>query len=448
MSTRQRLLLGAFALALGGPAWAVKCPNIMLVLDQSGSMSETPAGTFPKQGEKSKWQILQDAIVAVINKYGDQVPFGLELYTGFGADNQECYKLTKIDVEPAHDTAAAIIAKVKAAKPDSGTNTGEAVKRAASSKAMADPSRGQFIVLVTDGDPNCNTGDEGGDAVYTVSEINAAAKRSPPIKTYVIGFDGMSGGVNPDNLNKMAKAGGVPIMGCTGAANSRCYYSASNAQKFIDAINKVINEVVGGGEFGMAMCDDSCYANGCPEGYVCQTDEFNRKPACVPDPCHGVKEQCPPTAFCRQGQCIEACPRQCRPTERCVDGQCLANPCAMVTCGDGELCDANTGGCVPNLCLNVKCKGLTVCDPLTGHCGDDQCRIITCPEGAVCKAGGNCESTSASPDGGVGGLRPKTRGGCSTADRSGEDRATRAGLLSALGLFASLALLTRRRGRR
>ena len=64
------------ALALPDEAAAGKCPNVMLVVDRSGSMLDPPADN---RGV-SKWLLLQAAVQRVIGKYGDRIPFGLETY--------------------------------------------------------------------------------------------------------------------------------------------------------------------------------------------------------------------------------------------------------------------------------------------------------------------------------------------------------------------------------
>jgi von Willebrand factor type A domain len=426
----HRSHLIAFAmLCLGGAAHATPCPNLMMVLDQSGSMDEDVNGMYPAVGP-TKWKLLQDAMVALVNKYGAQLPLGIEFFSSNAFDDAQCYDDTMISIEPAHDTAADIINLIKTKKPASGTNTGEAIKRARVDPVMADKVRGEYIILVTDGDPNCNTNDFAGTAAYTVGEIDNAYMQDPSIHTFVLGFDGS--GVLPDNLNAMARAGGEPIMGCTGKAGSRCYYSTNSAQALQDAIDNIINTVVGG-EFGMTSCDDSCYANGCPDltdgtHQICQNDEFD-KPHCVPDPCQGVQDVCPPNNYCRAGQCVPACPK-CRTGEKCVDGNCIADPCAGTNCGDGFICNPLTGACSDNNCLNKMppCKSPTVCEPISGSCIDDPCRTITCPKDSVCVAGGNCEATmTVMTPGGGGGRRAV---GCALAGSG-------AGLVTT---FASLIL--------
>ena len=427
MLLNRRFALVA-SLALASSAHADKCPNVMFVLDRSGSMDEDPSGG---SSTPTKWNLLQAAVKSVVTTYGAQIPFGMEMFTSSGGDDASCYMETMISVEPAHGTAASIISTINAAMPDSGTNTAQAIRRARNDTAMHDPTRGQYLVLITDGDPNCPFNDDTG-APYTVKEITAATNQSPSIDTFVIGFDGTSG-VNPDNLNKMANAGKQPVTGCPG---TKCYYSATSAQKLNDAINAIVNKAMGG-EFGTTMCDDSCYSSGCPSGQVCVTDEINPTPHCASDPCAGVSASCQANGdFCRDGQCVHACLSACATGQMCQDGNCVADPCAGASCSMGQACDPKSGKCVQNLCLskNVTCPGGSVCDAASGTCVFDECRIVNCPMGTVCVNNGNCQSTTTMMGGGGGGNGGRASVGCSVAT----DRES--GALAAIA-FAGLALL-------
>ena len=399
-----RSIVVASLVLVAGQARAGRCPNVMLVLDRSGSMQEDPSGKTPKDPATSKWGLLQAAVKKIIGAYGDQLPFGLEMFTSSGFSDAECYADAQIDVEPAHDTGKSIVSKVLIAKPDSGTNTGEAIKRAAVDPAMNDASRANYIILITDGDPNCN-GNDFPSAQFTIDEIDNAA--SAGIHTFVVGFDG-SGGVNPKNLNQMATTGLEPQTGCNGG-NKPCYYSASNAQALNDALAQIVTQVVGG-EFGMTMCDDSCAALGCPDGQICTTDEINTKPHCAADPCLGA--ECAPGSFCRDGACIQACLSPCRAGTKCVDGACAPDLCFGVTCDPGSLCSPTTGACIGNQCLDKKCPAPTFCQATSGVCVNDECSHVTCPAMTACVGAGQCEAFYG--DGGVTEVA-RPRGGCDVA---------------------------------
>lgn len=373
---RSSFALAFLVAAAPLPAQARKCPNIMIVLDRSGSMSSDPNGGGNKP---NKWDLSVMAINAALTKYGDRLAFGLEMFTSNGGGNA-CYTDTKVDINVDKGTATQIKALLAMSQPSGGTNTGEAIKRAYVDGNLKDMTRGNYIILITDGDPNCN----GGEPTYTNSEIAAAAMLKPSIHTFVVGFDG-SGGVNPKNLNDMAKAGLEPIPGCDPNANppKPCYYSASNAQKFLTAIDSIIGLLAGGSLIG--GCDDTCFSNGCPNNQICGIPRGQTMPSCFPDPCGMV--QCPVDAFCKEGQCIMPCP-PCDPmTEVCKAGSCVPDACAGVQCPNGQACDK--GKCVADKCVqsNPNCSLPLYCDPVTGNCVDDACRLVNCPANSTCYNG-------------------------------------------------------------
>lgn len=376
------LLVAGFGFIPAGRA--MKCPNVMFVLDRSGSMVEDPNGRYPTPKGTSKWELLQRAVKKILDTYGSQLPFGMEMFTSSAFSDLMCYTDTRIDVEPAHDTSMRILKLLLAAQPDANTNTGEAIKRALNDPAMLERKRGQYLILITDGDPNCNPLDYQ-NASFTTKQIALAAAQG--IHTFVVGFDG-SGGVNPAGLNRMANAGLEPQPDCDGATLP-CYYSASNAQAFSDALDKIVR-IVTGGEFGPMACDDSCLANGCNPGFLCASDELHPEARCVPDPCRGAV--CAPGSFCRMGTCVDACLTPCGAGKVCHDGACVADPCSGQTCVSGQFCDATTGQCAFNPCLTVTCPDGTLCDPQTARCAENPCGRIACPRQTICVAGGNCEA--------------------------------------------------------
>lgn len=450
MST-YRLVLALLAL-LSVDAWATPCPNVMLVLDKTGSMSYT------KIGNQSLWEITQQAVSTILTTpvagetitYGDKLPWGLLMFSfsGFGGDSA-CYDSTAVSVSAAHDTAQTIISIVNGVTDDQvtgTTNTGEGIKRAASDAPMKDTTRGQYIILITDGDPNCNSGDGGGSATYTVSQIAAAAAQNPPVHTFVIGFNAPGTDVKPVNLNAMAIAGKQERANCnksndeTQISANPCYYVASDPTKLNEALDAIIKQV-SGGEFSTGICDDSCFSNGCPQGQRCSVDEITHKPVCINDPCANVAGTCDEDEYCRDGRCVPICTKACKANQMCVDGSCVPNPCVDVTCSPDYICDPLTGGCVLDKCNPPKtCDQNKACDFRTGECVEDLCAIISCPAGTVCRTGGNCESTDGADSEGGGSIKGRSEVGCSTT------RTTDVGGVAAAALLLlGLALVQRRR---
>ena len=407
MSSRfARLALAGLSVAgvafAAGSAAAKPCPNIMLVLDQSGSMSQDPDGNDPPKGP-SKWELLQGVIVDVVQQYGDHVPFGLELFTADALNDQvACENAAMITVPLAHSSAGAIITAIKAAMPLKQTNTGEAIKRAAAEMALANPQKANYIILVTDGDPNCNPIDHMASASnpesgltpdYTFGQLDAARKRTPAVKTFVVGFDGT--GVRKDWLDQMAYHGGTtrhPNCGALNMPPDPCYFQAgANAADFKTVIDTIVHDA-GGGEFQGAICDDSCYTNKCPMGQICTTDEINPEPHCANDPCGG--KSCGGDTFCRGGTCATACTKGCPGGQKCHDGKCVADKCASKTCNPNQACNPVDGNCIDFPCAS--CNAGAVCDVVTGKCVANQCNIITCPKGTTCvdKVTGDCSASA------------------------------------------------------
>src|SRR5262245_38903572 len=112
-----RLLLAG---SIAGAAWAaaprsahaLPCPNIMFVLDQSGSMDCDPSGDCSPPTGQSMWALQEKAVKTVLEEYGEQIPFGLVLFESSSFDNAGCYSDTKIRVQPKHDVKAKILDEI------------------------------------------------------------------------------------------------------------------------------------------------------------------------------------------------------------------------------------------------------------------------------------------------------------------------------------------------
>src|SRR5438270_1744088 len=81
------VVAGLALLGAAPPAQAGKCPNLVIILDKSGSMDESPSGgTAPPGGRK--WDLAGLAIKELLKSYDGQLPIVLSLFagdSGFGA---------------------------------------------------------------------------------------------------------------------------------------------------------------------------------------------------------------------------------------------------------------------------------------------------------------------------------------------------------------------------
>lgn len=415
------LAVGVLLWGAGAPsALAEKCPNLQIVLDRSGSMTASLGGG-------TRWTVAVDAIKKVVERYDGQLPIGLTYFPLNGCDAQT-------PVPPAYKSKADIVRTVTTISPTGSTPTVAGLQSAAALTQLKDPSRKQYVILITDGGPNCNS-----TCPSTVMQLNAMRMQTPSISTFVVGFGGGLATTEKSCLTELATAGGKP------AATPEKFYVADNA----DQLNKVLAEILNvvAGEFGNGTCDDSCYANGCPVGQVCAQAE------CRPNPCAGLS--CRAGEYCftdgvKPGTCVKACAKPCEAGRRCVQGACVSDACGAA-CLPGFFCNANTKRCEADpACQNLPpeklCKTPSRCRG--GTCADDPCNFITCPSGLRCvNWEGSCEVPGAAPpdmsDGNGEDLDGELRQrGCSAMP--GNAAAAMPGVFMLLSLGAILGLRRRR----
>ena len=205
-------------------------PDMLIVLDHTDSMMNTPTGGVPANTPaghaKTKWVLACDAVKALVAPPADtHSRFGLELFPldpkvvtdaggtgscmtlsqmlgGSVSNNTRCQP-AEVPVPPSLGTGTAIqgILDPETLRLCLSTPIAGALDTATTElKSIANPNRKQFIVLVTDGGESCN-----GDSVGVTQALAAAG-----IETYVVGFgsgDAGSAGVNVGLLDDLACAG-------------------------------------------------------------------------------------------------------------------------------------------------------------------------------------------------------------------------------------------------
>jgi hypothetical protein len=198
-------------------------PNVLIVLDRSGSMNESLGD------EGTKWEVALAAIGQVVTDFEDQVLFGLSLYPGIDQqceDGMDCGPgAVFVDVGP--DTSMQIIDFLADANTCSfGTPTAEALEPMQDYAGLEDLERPNYILLITDGQSTCE------DPVPVVAALR---DEMPEIKTFVVGF---GDGVDPTELDGMAQAGGTALPG------DPTYYQADDAQSLVDAFADIAGSVL------------------------------------------------------------------------------------------------------------------------------------------------------------------------------------------------------------
>lgn len=208
-------------------------PTLVLLVDQSGSMTDDFAG-------QPRWdaiyETLMDPADGVVANLQSQVRFGLTLYSSVdGFEGGECPLLSSVD--PALDNLGPIDAVFGPADPIDETPTGESLAAVAQALAdfQADGPKG--IVLATDGEPDTceQPNPQEGQAV----SLDAAAQAFDlGITTFIIS---VGDEVGADHLQQMANVG---VGKAPDDPMPAPYYQALDAQQLVDAFEEIIGSFV------------------------------------------------------------------------------------------------------------------------------------------------------------------------------------------------------------
>ncbi|MFO7566201.1 MAG: VWA domain-containing protein [Enhygromyxa sp.] len=225
----------------GGFVFSIEAipPNLLIMLDRSGSMEASVSGS-----DGNRWEVAKQAIELLTTSFDEKIRFGLATYSACVGDG--CSPGTTV-VPIADQNAAAINAFLAMTVGqgssngaavngegkieylcDSGdpeTSTGASLQAQVGSMPLQDPERDNAIMLITDGA-------ESGQCVFNgINGPTAAANllaQAIPVKTFAIGF----GGANLTEINAIAQAGGTEVG-----------YLADMADELEDALEQIANAV-------------------------------------------------------------------------------------------------------------------------------------------------------------------------------------------------------------
>jgi len=249
-------------------------PELMLMVDRSGSMlkpvnpanANCPAGcgTLSNQCPAScptRWSELKGAMNDFLTTYGAVARMGLTPFAGpFDPTLGSCNPGTvQVDTSTSNDVpselqaqSATINTQIGSISPNYGTPTGPTLKNLASYAPLQNPDRDDYILLLTDGLPNCNpdnaneyTSDPAAQAACKCTESSASTCATPGytrllcldqdysvqqvaalqalgVKTVVVGFGSeTASGDGPAALTAMGAAGGYKLT-CPHGLDSEC----------------------------------------------------------------------------------------------------------------------------------------------------------------------------------------------------------------------------------
>jgi hypothetical protein len=194
-------------------------PNVMLVLDRSGSMGNSIDGSSATK----KWDDLKAALAQLVNGYDLLVRFGVALYS---SDN-DCAP-GQVGEMPADKNGMKVLDKVNGTSPSGNTPTAGTLAAVLASGAVSDATRENVVVLATDGLPNCADT----DVEQRIKDLYTAK-----VKTYVIGV-GSGTATNPTLLNSWAVAGHTERAGTTK------YYQTNSQAELKAAFDAVAGGIV------------------------------------------------------------------------------------------------------------------------------------------------------------------------------------------------------------
>jgi len=191
-------------------------PNLLILLDRSGSMS----GTVPGTG-LNRWEVARAAIIQVTATFQSMIRFGLATYSSCLSGGCSA---GAIQVPITLDNASAIDGFLSATAGegssngaqvngqgliqylcDSGdpeTSTGASLQALVGESTLASTDLDNAILLVTDGEESGSCVVGGNDGPTAAGHLLA---QNPPVSTYAVGFVG----ANVTELQNVATAGGT-----------------------------------------------------------------------------------------------------------------------------------------------------------------------------------------------------------------------------------------------
>jgi hypothetical protein len=142
----------------------LRAVNLLILLDKSGSMSQTGLGSTG-----TKWDAMKTALATALNRSRTLINFGLDLFpradVPFQCSLDQCCQTPALSdpltvpVGPGVDAVPQITDALNATSPGGGTPAAAALARAVDYYTLGDGRNltgDKYVMLVTDGAPSCN----------------------------------------------------------------------------------------------------------------------------------------------------------------------------------------------------------------------------------------------------------------------------------------------------
>jgi hypothetical protein len=223
-------------------------PDVLIVQDKSGSMgnddNDQPCSGRGGCGTNSKWSQLTTALSNVITATDTVVNWGLKYFS----DNGACDASNAPVVPVAPKSGQAVVTSISQNTPGGNTPTRDGITYGAQYLGMLTDTNPKFLLLATDGLPNCPSGcasqqqpmgmctTTDNPTEDTAAEMAVSMAALMGYQTFVIGIGQVTSAQN--TLNQLAIAGGVPQ---TGGATS--YYAATDEATLEAALMAIVGQV-------------------------------------------------------------------------------------------------------------------------------------------------------------------------------------------------------------
>ncbi|MBI2893244.1 MAG: VWA domain-containing protein [Deltaproteobacteria bacterium] len=156
-------------------------PNLMILLDRSGSMADRVVDVGAALEGGTKWEVAERAIRSVIPGYDGEVRFGLMMFPMWPGFDDWCQP-GAIDVELGDGTSELILDAVAGSGPGGGTPIATSLRSLGEYQGLADPTRRNLVLFISDGGESCDAD--------PIEEVRQMVARTPSIALHVVGFGG------------------------------------------------------------------------------------------------------------------------------------------------------------------------------------------------------------------------------------------------------------------
>lgn len=203
-------------------------PDILLIIDKSGSMTDTDWNFMNML--MSRWDSLYLTVESVLSEFDDQADFGAALYPNF---DDGCVVDDPVSVPVGPQNGMNILATIPPVGSDfagptplhNGVSVGKAHL-----EAIRVPEKPQAMILVADGGLSKHC-----PPISSLEEVEAmmAEAWSNEVPTYVLGIDANTPELI-EQLNGFAVAGGKPLNG------PNKFYNAEDGDELLDNVLEVV----------------------------------------------------------------------------------------------------------------------------------------------------------------------------------------------------------------